>query len=50
MLPECAVVTVVGRGLRSVVEEEMRLHSVDGARPGKREDVDIRKEVTRWAP
>jgi hypothetical protein len=43
LLPVCTVVTVVGLGLRSAPtpetpeEEEMKLHSVEGARPAEQQ-------------
>lgn len=54
LLPECTVVTVVGLGLRSAPtpgtpdEEEMKLQSVEGARPAGdsgHKDSELQKEI-----
>lgn len=56
LLPECTVVTVVGLGLRSAptpetpAEEEMKLQSVEGARPAGGQYTRRVKEFQRRYP
>lgn len=56
LLPECTVVTVVGLGLRSAPtpetpdEEEMKLQSVEDARPAGTVDTRIQNFRRKYSP